>query len=389
VGYSPVANRLRTSLPAFPRKAGPFSLSPPADSQAIYQDEWVYHLVRTFGTAAGGGVRLYAMDNEPDLWDITHTDVQPVQQGYDELCTRFLAYASAVKSVDPSAQVTGPVASGWTGYLYSPRDRGIDNFRSHRERNNHGSEPFLLWFLKQVRAHDQRIGRRTLDILDVHYYPQAEGVFSASTDTATQARRLRATRALWDPSYVDESWIRRPIRLLPRLRDWIEAGYPGTRIGITEWNFGAERHISGGLAVAETLGIFGREDVALANYWAYPPRNSPAYLAFKLFRNADGHGRGFGDVSCRAISSDPGRVSCFAAVDSATETLTFCLINKTAGIASVPVSLGCTAPETPECLLWRLSAARDGEIVTERPQRGLSFTLPPSSITLVHLPRSY
>ena len=31
--------------------------------------------------------------------------------------------------------------------------------------------------------------------------------FGNGNDPATNALRLRSTRALWDPSYVDESWI--------------------------------------------------------------------------------------------------------------------------------------------------------------------------------------
>ena len=49
--------------------------------------------------------------------------------------------------------------------------------------------------------------QRTLDILDIHYYPQASGVTSNKTDAATAALRLRSTRSLWDPTYTDESWI--------------------------------------------------------------------------------------------------------------------------------------------------------------------------------------
>ena len=59
----------------------------------VYQDEWVNHLVRTFGQAANGGVRFYSMDNEPDLWaDNTHLDVHPVRPGYDGMLSGFLEF---------------------------------------------------------------------------------------------------------------------------------------------------------------------------------------------------------------------------------------------------------------------------------------------------------
>src|SRR5580765_1626305 len=89
-------------------------------------------------------------------------------------------------------------------------------------------------------------------------------------DPTTAARRIRSTRSLWDPTYVDESWINERMRLLPLLRQWIAMYHPGLRISIGEWNFGAESHMSGGLATAEALGRFGTEGLYSAYYWTFP-----------------------------------------------------------------------------------------------------------------------
>src|SRR5439155_1408850 len=82
------------------------------------------------------------------------------------------------------------------------------------------------------------------------------GEFSDDVSTAMQLRRNRSTRSLWDPKYVDESWIGDKVRLIPRMREWA-AGLP---IGITEYNWGAEGNMNGATAQADVLGIFGRED---------------------------------------------------------------------------------------------------------------------------------
>jgi hypothetical protein len=389
-GYDPADNRRRTSVRSLARKGKPFTDTPTLAGGVIYQDEWVHHLVRTFGTAARGGVRFYAMDNEPDLWDSTHTDIRPARMGYDDLLATFLEYATAVKDVDPTAQVTGPVSWGWTGYHYSPLDRGGDGYRTHADRRRHGGDPFLLWFLKRVRAHDSKSGRRTLDVLDVHYYPQGQGLYQGSLDKDAQARRLRATRSLWDPKYVDESWIGEPVRLIALLKEWIAAGYPGTKIGITEWNFGADTDINGALAIADVLGIYGREGVYLANYWAHPPHGSPGYLAFKLYRNADGRGRGFGDISCRAMSADPDRVSCFAATDTPSGELTLVLVNKMRkATVTAPITVKGAQRAGGVVKTWRLSADNPNVIVASagpRVQGGMvTLLLPPYSATLVRL----
>src|SRR5262249_50196510 len=155
-----------------------------------------------------------------DLWAETHTDVHPARLGYDDLLAVFLEYATAIKDVDPSALVAGPALSGWGALFDSPRDRRAAESLPARlarrllpglapllapDQRAHGGGPFLPWWLDQLRRHDARAGRRTLDVLDVHCYPQAPGVFSDRADPATEALRLRSTRALWDPSYRDES----------------------------------------------------------------------------------------------------------------------------------------------------------------------------------------
>jgi len=65
--------------------------------------------------------------------------------------------------------------------------------------------------------------------------------------------------------------------------------YPGTPVGITEYNWGAEDHINGATAQADVLGIFGREALDLATRWSTPAVGAPAYNAIKTYRNYDGN----------------------------------------------------------------------------------------------------
>lgn len=386
-GYDPAANRLVTSVRSLPRKNAPFTDRPTLASGTIYQDEWIAHLQKTFGTAGHGGVQFFSMDNEPDIWDYTHTDVHPARMGYDDVLKNFLDYSTAVKDVAPNVMVTGPVSWGWTGYVFSAKDRGDDNFATHADRTAHGGEMFLPWFLKQVHAHDVKAGKRSLDILDVHYYPQASGTFGGQTDKDTQALRLRSTRSLWDPTYKDESWVATQLYIIPRLQRWVTTNYPGTKIGITEWNFGADDHINGGLTIADVLGIYGRENLYLANYWAYPAQNGPGYQAFKLFRNADGLGHGFGDIACTAVSTDQSKLSCYAATDSSTGDLTLMLINKmTKATVSAPMVIAGFDP-AGTVKMWRCDADNPRSI-TVLPKTALKRTimLPPQSITLLRIP---
>jgi hypothetical protein len=273
-------------------------------------------------------VELVFLDNEPTLWSSTHRDVHPERVSYDELLGKTIAYAAAVRQADPRAVIAGYSAWGWPALFVSGVDADAPK-TLRTDRRQHGGQDLLPWFLARVREDEERTGRKLLDVLDVHFYPQGKDLGigkKGGTDPQTAARRIRSTRALWDPAYRDESWIAEPVRLIPRLREAIAAGRPGLGISIGEYNFGAEEHVSGGLAVAEALGRFGELGVDAAFYWTYPPRGSAAYWAFRAFRNYDGRGSRFLDISLPVRSAAPA-LSAFAARDEAKRTLTVVLLN--------------------------------------------------------------
>jgi hypothetical protein len=383
-GYDPSNNRRLTCVPSRARKNGVLTNPPDLTDPTVAQDEWVYHLTRRFGTAASGGVRFYAMDNEPDLWFYTHTDIRPAELSYDQMRDIFLDYATAVKSVDPTALVTGPVVSGWDGYLYSALDRGDDNFRTRADFHAHGDQYFLPWWLSQIRQHDERTGQRSLDVLDIHYYPQTQGVFAGDTDLQTNAQRLLAVRSLWDPNYTDNSWINDKIQLIPRMKKWIQENYPGTRLGITEWNFGADQTLNGALAIAEVLGVFGREGVDLACYWAYTQPKTFGYAAQKLFTNFDGQGGSFGFTSVHAESSNYDLISCYAALDSSGQLMILVLNKSQVADLTPSIRLAHTQFSLAHVYQINESAPQITRLADVHATGGsVMLTLPASSITLL------
>lgn len=398
-GYDPAANRTRTSVPSRARKGVPFSDPPDLTDPTVAQDEWVYHLVKRFGSAAQGGVRYYAMGNEPDLWWMTHTDVRPAQMSYDQMRDTFLDYATAVKAVDPTALITGPVSWGWTNYFYSPLDDGADNYQTHADRNAHGGTALLAWWLAELKKHDDAAGARSLDLLDVHFYPQG-GEYSEDHGPKLAAKRLRSVRALWDPTYTDESWIGKPVMLIPRLRAWVEQNYPGTKIGLTEYSWGAEDTLNGGLALGEALGVFAREGLDVACHFGGLQAGTPGYQAFKLFANYDGAGASFGGTACAATSTADDLLTCYAAQGQKPGTLLLLAINKsldsdltpTLALANLGAAFGAAQPTRAR--VWRFWP-NDAMSVTQGPNAPvttggaagplLSYTFPASSMTLLRL----
>ena len=316
--------------------------------------EWVA-AIRAKDRVRGRTVDSYILDNEPMLWNSTHRDVHPQPTTYDELLEKTLAYAAAIRRADPDGKIAGPAEWGWLAYHYSAKDVAY-GVGVRPDRRLHGDVPLIPWYLRKIREHEQKTGTRLLDILDVHFYPMADGVGIATngkTDPLTSAVRIRSTRSLWDPTYTDESWINERMRVLPLLRQWIAENHPGLGISIGEWNFGAESHISGGLATAEALGRFGTEDVTSAYYWTSPPENSPAFWAFRAFRNFDAVGGHFLDWSV-PVRADASLASLFGSRDSDRRRIVAVLLNHAAfsTISAQVILDGCGSPTSARAFTY-------------------------------------
>ncbi len=359
-------------------------------STSTFQQGWVNALVSRWGVASAGGLKYYILDNEPGLWHGTHRDVFPTGVTMDAYRDKVLDYAGKIKASDPSALVVGPEEWGWSGYLYSGYDQqygSLNGWGFLPDRNNHGGWDFLPWLLDQLRQNNTATGKRLLDVFTVHYYPQG-GEFSDDVSSSMQLRRNRSTRSLWDPNYVDESWINTQVRLIPRLKGWVTSYYSGTPVGITEYNWGAEGHISGALAQADIYGIFGREGLDMGSRWATPASSTPTYKAMKLYRNYDGNKSNFGDTSVSATGPNPDNVAAFAAQRSSDGAVTVLVLSKyLSGSTPLTVSLaGFTSAGRAEP--WQLTSGNAINRLSNINFTGTSFStsLPAQSITLFVLP---
>jgi mannan endo-1,4-beta-mannosidase len=203
--------------------------------------------------------------------------------------------------------------------------------------NNKKYDRYLDFFLAEAKRLEAKHGKRLVHALDVHWYPENRGskrITEKDVSPKTVAARLQAPRSLWDPEFIEKTWIGdslgKPIRLIPWLLERIAERYPGTKLTMTEYNFGAGEHISGGLAQIDVLGIFGREGLYMANYWGDGAGNTvlPPYTqaAYRLYRNYDGKNGRFGDTAV-AATTDNAKASIYAAVD-AKKALTMIVINK-------------------------------------------------------------
>jgi hypothetical protein len=359
-------------------------------SNSTFQAGWINHLVSTWGKAAHGGLKYYIMDNEPSIWFATHHDVHPVGATMSEVLGKIEDYSSKVKAADPSALVVGPEEWGWDGYLYSGYDQqyGAEHGWSYLpDSASHGNAIYLLWLLQQLYQYDTAHKTKSLDVFSVHYYPQS-GEYSNDTSAATQLLRNQSTRSLWDPNYVDQSWINYIEDLIPRGKSLVAQYYPGLQIGLTEYSWGADDYIGGATAQADVWGIFGVQSLDLATRWTVPGTGTPTYNVMKLMRNYDGNNSCFGDTSVSASTANPDNLSSFASVRTVDGALTVLVDNKVL-TGNTPVTINIAnfvAAGTAQA--YQLTSANSITQLTPLSVSNgtISFTAPPQSITLLVLP---
>jgi hypothetical protein len=379
------SKRWRRSLAKKPGAPGSLSLTPDLTDGNVYEDEFVNLLVKKLGPADKGGIKFYSLDNEPALWPTTHPRVHPDKTTYAEMVSRTEATASGIVALDPSAVVLGGVMFGWSEY------KSLSEAPDSKAHN----DTYLDYFLGSLKKLEEKHKQRLVHVLDIHWYPEARGakrITDNDLSPKTVSARVQAVRSLWDPTYLEKSWIaaelNKPIRLIPWMLERIEARYPGTKLGMTEYNFGVGDHISGGLAQIDALGVFGREGLYLANYWGDGPGNGklPKYIAtaFKLYRNYDGTGGTFGDTAVSA-TTDVAKASVFAATDAKRPgVLTVIVINKELRTA-FNGTLAIGAGGQTKARVFTVDATSpdvkaQGEVDIKNGQ--LAYKLPPMSATL-------
>ncbi|MDR2962654.1 MAG: T9SS type A sorting domain-containing protein [Bacteroidales bacterium] len=287
----------------------PLSLTPDKTDGVVYTDEEINFLINKLGTVGRGGIDAFAIDNEPALWSTTHPYAHSTALKPEELFAKTEGVASVVKEFAPHAEIFGPMYYGFRDAYLTP-SYGVDTY------------------LQNAKALEEKYGKRLVDVLAIHWYPEDRangnrivniegGSYNLSTPEMIKAR-LHAPREMWDPTATQNASAypragdMRPV--LVRLKNSVNTYYPGTKIAFTEFKFDAENHFSGGLALVDVLGVFGREGVYMACKWD-EIRDNYATAAYNLYRNYDGNGSTFGETSVRALTTHNDTISTVASLD--------------------------------------------------------------------------
>jgi hypothetical protein len=388
-----------TTLPVttayFPLLDQPGTSDPP---NSVYRNQWAAALATAYNTAFGTSLcpipyssisscHFYDMDNEIDIWGGTHRDVHPNPTTYDELSGIYLTEAANIKTWDPQAVRMGWVSCCWY-YYWNSAAGSVD-------KSAHANIDFMPWWLNEIAWNDAVSGSRTLDIFDVHAYPETSG--NGLTTAQAQALTLSSTRDWWDPTYTSQAWFgtnsvttnqpldTKPFRI-PRLRAWANAIYPGTPLSFTEWNFQVlgETDFSTALADVDAYGTLGRERISLATRWTAPTPTNPNYQSLKLYTSYDGAHHGFGTTSVSgAHNANPSLFSSYASLNSAGTTLTIMVLNKDPA-NSAQVQFTTTGFTATSETTYTLSQSAPTSIVASGPKSWSSTqTFAPYTATLL------
>ncbi|MGA9119984.1 MAG: glycoside hydrolase family 44 protein [Bacteroidota bacterium] len=294
-------------------KKAPFALTPDTTDGFVYVDEEVNFLTKKYGPASGAtGVKGYSIDNEPALWPSTHPRIHRDTTLCKELISKVAGGAKAVKSVDPSAEVFGGVFYGFGEYYHMQWAPDWSAYSSY--------ENFAAALLANLRDSSQAAGERLLDVLDMHWYPDLSvPIINENNDSVTVMNRVEAPRSLWDSTYVERGWIGQyyhpqSAAIIRKTQRIIAQQYPGTKLAITEFNYGGTTDISGAVAMADVLGIFGDTGVYFASLWG----DITGYVAsaYRMYRNYDGNGGTFGNLNVHSATSDDQNSAVHAALQT-------------------------------------------------------------------------
>ncbi len=295
--------------------------SPKLNDGFVYNNEFIQYLKSTSGE---NGVDAFFLDNEPGLWYQEYPHIVglplPTQIENDNnldtttIISKSRELATNIKSIMPQAKIFGP---------------GTGNYASHQTLSgvfgvNFKYNYFADFYIDRMKD--------VIDVYDIHWYP-----YDPFNEGVSIERRIQFPRTLWDPTYNDSLLtlsFDHPPFILPYLKESIKNSNADLEISVSEYYCGAPHHISGGIAQADVLGIYGREDVYYASLfwpsWDNDVDTLDGYIksAFDIFRNYDDNGASFGSKAIPAMTDDIVNSSVYASLNDQEDQLHIVVINK-------------------------------------------------------------
>ena len=292
-----------------------FSKPWPADSSVAILTHW-------FGANGKGfskdKFRYWSMDNEPDVWNGTHSWAMPTLLSASAFMDRFIELAKKAKAIEPGIKICGPVTTSEYQW-YKWADESI--------RINGKYYCWLEYFIKRCADEEKASGVRVLDVVDLHNYPYAKNgdidalqlhrMYYDTNYIYPGANGLFKINGGWDPSLNKEY-------IFKRIYDWLTTHYgpnSGITCGVSEWSPASSESNPSVTSVvyASHLGTFANNGVDLFTPWTWM---NGMWETIHLFsRYAKGY-------SVSSTSTMENTVSAYTTVSEAVDTMTVMIVNR-------------------------------------------------------------
>lgn len=291
---------------------------------ALYTKDWpadstVAILTKWFGTGGLGlnsnNFRYWNMDNEPEIWSLTHDDVMTTQQAATTFIDKYFSVAKKARTLYPDIKLCGPVcANEWQWYKWGNETLYI-NGRYYC---------WLEYFLKRVADEQKSSGIRLLDVVDIHWYPgetanadlvQLHRIFYDKTYLYPGANGIRSINGGWDTSQNKEY-------IFQRISDWLTTYFGanhGIGIGLSESGINSSNANVNSVLYASMLGTFANNGVELFTPWTW---NVGMYETLHLFSR---YSKNF---SVSSTSTMDNTVSGYTTINNTADSMTVFLVNR-------------------------------------------------------------
>lgn len=309
----------------------------PADSTTAILDHW-------FGTGGIGldstALRYWNMDNEIEIWNGTHDDVDPSLTGHqitaEEAVQRWIAVAKAARRRFPGIKLVGPASpSEWQ--LYTWPDQGSISYKGT-------GYCWPEYLIKRLSEAQDSSGVRMIDVYDVHFY------LSGSTKEQLQNQY----RQLWDTAYLDPNangvrfasggWngSEKHQMFFHRIEGWLDKHFGkghGIKVGASESGLDglvSDHPSETAVWYASMLGTFADHGGELFAPWSWYPGMWEVLHLFSRYAQTD---------RVASISSYDTLVSAYSSISRNSDSMTVILVNRGSTAQSAQVTIADFAPQ--------------------------------------------
>ena len=352
-----------------------------ADSTTLILDHWFNDLGLN-----KDHLRYWNMDNEVEIWSGTHDDVMHTQLPAEDFMQLYFNVAKKARAKYPNIKIVGPVtANEWQWY----------NWDNKVISSGGKSYPWLEYFIKRVAEEQIASGVRLLDVLDIHFYPgssnatdvvQYHRVFFDKNYVFPEANGVKNINGSWDNSQTKEY-------IFERCKSWMNQ-YMGVghnvTLGVTETGVSQINASTTAVWYASTLGEFMKHpEVEIFTPWTW---NVGMWEVLHLFSRYNK------SQFLTATSADEEFVSAYPSINSAGDSLTVMLVNRSVSTqktvsmdvkgfildnASIPVLKLNNLPSTETFASHQNNALQKSSI--EKTGNQINITLPSMSVVALQL----